>query len=254
MTRNKLEKELIIEINKLVKQYGFEFKSEIKSSSNHYYFFEKNEKDYKYIQYLRFKKPNFISCDSEIKIFNKNVTELIKKIKSDCVFYTYTNGGVENFESDEYSLFSIEMDKFIHPKNSKSSIEGFEWNRMLSESIYVNEGKVDVLKKAKEIVEAFFTPLIHLIIPKIDTLNKIDNILNNFNELEVKNTEPPALSICFPLSQQYLMGLLIAHITNRSDKDFITEKYKELAENYGEDSFGYIDMIFKTIDYFKVEN
>jgi len=61
----------------------------------------------------------------------------------------------------------------------------------------------------------------------------------------------PALSICFPYSQQLVMGLLLANILNRKDKVQLTKKYLELASTYGEDDYGYIELLVKAGLFYK---
>ncbi|HRG29369.1 MAG TPA: hypothetical protein PLJ00_15835 [Chitinophagales bacterium] len=47
------------------------------------------------------------------------------------------------------------------------------------------------------------------------------------------------------------MGLLLANILNRKDKAQLTKKYLELASTYGEDNYGYIELLVKAGLFYK---
>lgn len=68
MSKKKIESELLKHIIPLLEPMGFKFDFDKRELTNSYYFFTKETESFKYIQYLRFMKPNFIKCDSELKI------------------------------------------------------------------------------------------------------------------------------------------------------------------------------------------
>lgn len=159
---------------------------------------------------------------------------------------------MENFEKGEFSIFKVALNKYMHPKNAEDIKKGYEWSGMYSHTISIDEQQpINYEKKAKEIVQTFFNPVIEKIIPQTDSLEKMDAILNNFKELKEAIEEPPVLSVCFPYSQQLAMGLILANYTNRKDKKEVTEKYISLAKEYGEDDYGYLDLLFKAANYFQ---
>lgn len=252
MNRKLIEKNIIENVGDILRPYGFNIDDEKKDLPNTYYFFSKAKSDFLYSQYLRFMKPNFIKCDSEIKISNKCISELVKKINPTCQIKDYTNGGLPMFENESFSILKIGIDKYVHPDNVNDIKSGYEWDRMSSQKIYIDDKQpINYENKAVEIVNTFFNPILEKIIPQTDSLVKIDAILNDFKELKQEKEEPPVLSICFPYSQQLAMGLILANYTNREDKKELTEKYVSLATEYGEDDYGYLDLLFKAAKYFQ---
>ena len=233
------------------KIWGYKFSYEVTGKINSYYFFVIESNQCLFTQYIRFMKPNFLKCDSEILVSNNQISSLIKTISPNCLIKSYTNGGYDISENEIFSILKFALGGYIHHDYKSTGELQCQWNRTNIHNVIIDREPINLELKSKEIIDNYFKPVINNLIPQLNSLSKIDAILNNFNELKLPDVEPPALSICFPYSQQLVMGLLLANILNRKDKAQLTKKYLELASTYGEDNYGYIELLVKAGLFYK---
>ena len=64
---------------------GYKFSYEVTGKINSYYFFVIESNQCLFTQYIRFMKPNFLKCDSEILVSNNQISSLIKTISPNCL-------------------------------------------------------------------------------------------------------------------------------------------------------------------------
>lgn len=244
MRKKDIEK-LINSITLDAENLGYKFSHEVKDNINLYYFFVKESNQCLFTQYIRFMRPNFLKCDSEISVSNKQISSLIKTISPNCLINSYTNGGYDISENETFSILKFALGAYIYHEKILTGEHKFQWNRINMYNITIDREPISLELKSKEIIDTYFKPVVNNLIPQLDSISKIDAIINNFNELKLPDVEPPTLSICFPYSQQFVMGLLLANYLNRADKIQLTTKYLELAASYGEDDYGYIELLKK---------
>lgn len=251
MTRKQLEKKIVTSISLWNGEYQMK-KEETSNRSQHFYFFEIKKNNMTYEQILRFVRPHFICYDSTIYAHNEEIDKLILKIDPFIEIRRYY-AGVPFFEKQSFSIFGLSLHHYMAPENANRR-ESFEWNKMFLADTCIRKENItikDTPDITQDVVNTFFRPVIEEIIPKTDSLDKIDSFLNDLPELKKSGVEPPIVSAFYPYQQQIVMGLILANYLERADRKELTEKYLELASNYKEDASGYIDLLYKAADYFQ---
>ncbi len=252
MTKKKIEAEILKQMLPHMETIGFIYEENKRELTNSYYYFNKNQGEFTYRLCLRFMKSHYIKCDAVLTLYNKQISALIKEIDPSCTILQYTQGGLEDFESEDYTIFRFNLNAYLDPRNSDEIEQGYQWVRVYEIDFYVDDKEpVNYEAKANQLLETYFIPVIHKILPRTNQLKELDAILNNFDELRSEKLEPPVVSACFPSAQQYVMGLILANHLDRPDKAELTAKYVALANEYGEDSFGYLNLLYKAAEYFK---
>ena len=244
MNRRQFEKRIITNINESLEDGLFKKGKSIDDASNHYYYFNASKGDIRYKQFIRFSKPNYLSYDSNVDVYSQEINNLILSIDPDTQIQR-DNYGYLFSELGSYCILRFGLQHYTHPEN-RDLLKKYRWKRTKINLKYVEKKSLtegDVPKISKELYATFFRPVIDEIIPRTDTLEKIDAILNNLPELKEPVIKPPVLSVCFPYLQQLTMGLLVANYLDRPDKKELTEKYMELAKTYENDRFGYLNLI-----------
>ena len=85
MRRKEIESKLIKIIASNAENLGYKFSYEVTGKINSYYFFVIESNQCLFTQYIRFMKPNFLKCDSEISVSNNQISSLIKTISPNCL-------------------------------------------------------------------------------------------------------------------------------------------------------------------------
>jgi hypothetical protein len=250
MTRRSFENKLVKKIDLRNQIFHHQKKDFISDVRQHYFFFVGNKNGSKYRIIMRFHRSYFLEFDLGLFISCDQINQLVKKINPEMVIKEYY-AGLALPETESYSVFSINLNTFINPEN-KPMRRTFRWasNKSVDFVIKDEYEDVDIDGLADKINNTVFNPVTDEIIPKTDSIEKIDSVLNDIPELKIRGVEPPLLTAAAPVYRHYTMGVLTANYLDRKDKKELTENYKELISNWEIDLFGYTDLFNRALKYF----
>jgi hypothetical protein len=244
MIRKQIERGTIEFLKDILSKQSILFVKEVEDNPHRYFIFSLNRGDFVYHFSLRFYKPNFIKYNVNFSFSNNSISSLVQQINPQTL---------EN--NEEWIMCNMNLNDFLTESNKDSILHGFKWVgdgslEAYVDNIPINKERLPII--AQEMYETFFKPVLFRIIPALNTLEKIDKILNNLPELRQNNSELPLLtSLWHPHSHQLVLGVILANYLNRPDKLQITDKYLKLAEEYGEDDYGYINLLHDAVKYFR---
>lgn len=238
-----------------VEPYGFH-PAFLKDKTPSTFLFEKIDGNFLYGQRFRFTKSHYVAFDSTLNVYNQKFSDLILKIDPFAKVYRFNKGGESLEEVADFTIMEFRLEHYTAPENREAIKNGFQWSGMCTNNTKIwRDGKVldeDIEPTANAVFSEYFVPVIETIIPRINSLDKIDSIVNDVPGLldENINIDTIILSPFSPVAHRYLVGIVLANYFDRKDKERLTARYEEILRMYPNDMYGYVPLSIKAIEYF----
>lgn len=242
---------------------GFSLGDEDKKTA---FIFQKTSEDFSYIQSIFFTRSVFGMqkkedirrdvMDVNLKIYNKNFSALVRKIDSRAIVYRDDYFGLTE-EKKDFTIMDIPFSSYLSLENKNAIENGFSWNRTAFTRVKIKrdgdvaENEIDIV--ARKIFEMYFISTMESIIPRTNSLEKIDAIVNDLPDILKEGSEIPTVSAFYPRLHQFFVAIILANYLERKDRRELTERYlHEMDISHYElgDNYGYVAIIKKAVQYF----
>jgi hypothetical protein len=233
MTRKEIEEGTVMSFAEMINDDGVKL-IEKKFSGDHYADFEFFVNELRYKLSIVFIKPHFIKPIFYLKISSKNITDLINTI-------------IKDNPTKEYFPVSININSYLVPQNRSGIYQTSDKIDFYLDEEPI-ESKADLERITKDIFyDTIYKTIKNEIIPKADSLEKIDYLFNDLPFNGNIDGKPKINTYTTYLINQVLTGTLLAIEVDRKDRKEIFEKYLKYASKFEDGQKESIDLMRKAI-------
>ncbi len=212
INRANVEKQLVRKLAERVKDSGFELTFEDYAGRfNHNVVFICKKGMNTYELSLRFAKPNYLQMYVDFAVYNETITNLYRELSLPFPEYA------EKYGFNVICILDMDMNYFGRENYSTFCVDdgsGLE--------------NVDITHTANKICERYFFYIEKELIPNMDTLEKLNNIINsekNFDQNEVVFN-----LLCYPIQSQIWAGVALCFLLKPKNYKELLVKYKTYCD------------------------
>jgi hypothetical protein len=233
MTRKELEQGIIMSFAEMINDDGVKL-IEKKFTGDHYANFEFFINEMQYKLSIVFIKPNFIKAVCYLSISSQKITGLFNTI-------------INNSSANAFILSRININSYLVAEHSLGIYKTTDEVDFYIDKEPINNQE-DLISIAKDIFfNKVYSVILKDIVPKTDSLEKIDYLFNNLPYVNNEEDKPNWIVYSTFLPEQVLTGTLLAIQLNRIDKKEIFEKYLNYASKFENGKKESIDLMRKAI-------